>query len=173
VTLVYGHRELSLGLLASFIWGEASNEETRVAIRSYFERLVQAAPNLPGGERRRCRDRGGLCPGPRALNDKHARAREPGSSPFAFCWGIRDSRTSWVRSWESKIEGATPLTRTTRRGRYDWTKNFFVSAALTVLSAQAPSDAIGLFKEELEAGAGSASRSAISWPTGLAPRLPS
>jgi hypothetical protein len=30
-----------------------------------------------------------------------------------------------------------------------------VSAALTVLSAQAPSDAIGVFKEELDAGGGS------------------
>ena len=30
-----------------------------------------------------------------------------------------------------------------------------MSAALTVLSAQAPSDAIGLFKEELDAGGGS------------------
>ena len=50
---------------------------------------------------------------------------------------------------------AAPLARTTLRGRDDWTQHFFVSAALTVLSAQAPSDAIGLFKEELDAGGGS------------------
>jgi hypothetical protein len=50
---------------------------------------------------------------------------------------------------------AAPLARATLRGRNDWTKHFFVSAALTVLSAQAPSDAIGLFKEELDAGGGS------------------
>jgi hypothetical protein len=50
---------------------------------------------------------------------------------------------------------AAPLVRATLRGRNDWTKHFFVSAALTVLSAQAPSDAIGLFKEELDAGGGS------------------
>ena len=47
------------------------------------------------------------------------------------------------------------MARTTLRGREDWTKHFFVSAALTVLSAQAPSDAIGVFKEELDAGGGS------------------
>jgi len=41
------------------------------------------------------------------------------------------------------------LARTTLRGREDWTKHFFVSAALTVLSAQAPSDAVGVSKEEL------------------------
>jgi hypothetical protein len=40
---------------------------------------------------------------------------------------------------------AAPLARTPLRGREDWTKHFFVSAALTVLSAQAPSDAIGVF----------------------------
>jgi len=50
---------------------------------------------------------------------------------------------------------AAPLARATLRARNDWTKHFFVSAALTVLSAQAPSDAIGLFKEELDAGGGS------------------
>jgi hypothetical protein len=44
---------------------------------------------------------------------------------------------------------AAPLARTTLRGREDWTKHFFVSAALTVLSAQAPSDAVGVSKEEL------------------------
>jgi hypothetical protein len=37
------------------------------------------------------------------------------------------------------------LARTTLRGRDDWTKHFFVSAALTVVSAQAPSDALGVF----------------------------
>ena len=50
---------------------------------------------------------------------------------------------------------AAPLARTTLRGREDWTKHFFVSAALTVLSAQAPSDALGIVKEELDAGGGS------------------
>ena len=44
------------------------------------------------------------------------------------------------------------LLRATLRGRADWTRHFFVSAALTALSAEAPSDAIGLFKEELDAG---------------------
>jgi len=55
-----------------------------------------------------------------------------------------------------------PLARTTLRGREDRTKHFFVSAALTVLSAQAPSDAISVFREELDAGAAAGSRSAIS-----------
>jgi hypothetical protein len=41
------------------------------------------------------------------------------------------------------------------QGRADWRRHFFVSAALTVLSAESVSDAAGLFKEELDADGGS------------------
>jgi hypothetical protein len=41
------------------------------------------------------------------------------------------------------------------RGRGDWARHFAVSGALTVLSAVAPSDAVGLLKEELDADGGS------------------
>jgi hypothetical protein len=44
---------------------------------------------------------------------------------------------------------------TTLRKRDDWTKHFFVSAALTVIAAGNVSDATGLFKEEKDAGGGS------------------
>jgi hypothetical protein len=40
------------------------------------------------------------------------------------------------------------------RGRSDWTKHFCVSAAITVFSDGAVSDAAGLLKEELDAGRG-------------------
>ena len=43
----------------------------------------------------------------------------------------------------------------TLRGRRDWTRHFLVSAALTAASAAAPSDAAGVFKEELDADGGS------------------
>lgn len=45
--------------------------------------------------------------------------------------------------------------KTTLRGRNDWVRHFSVSAALTVLSAVAPSDAVGMLKEELDADGGS------------------
>jgi hypothetical protein len=47
------------------------------------------------------------------------------------------------------------LRRPTLRGRKDWTRHFFVSAALTALSAESVSDAAGIFKEELDADGGS------------------
>jgi hypothetical protein len=156
--LVYHRMELPPGLLASFIWGAGSNEEIRRAVRAHVERLLEAAPSLPRGEPRlgaavevafaRARERSatsppvlenraallalGLLLGHRRLED--------------FVGRVLDER-DWRR--------AAPLARTTLRGREDWTKHFFVSAALTVLSAQAPSDAIGVFKEELDAGGGS------------------
>jgi hypothetical protein len=47
------------------------------------------------------------------------------------------------------------LRRPRLRGRPDWTRHFFLSAALTALSVESVSDAAGLFKEELDADGGS------------------
>jgi hypothetical protein len=47
------------------------------------------------------------------------------------------------------------LRRPRLRGRTDWTRHFFLSAALTALSVESVSDAAGLFKEELDADGGS------------------
>ena len=156
--LVYHRMELPPGLLASFIWGAGSNEEMRLAVRSHVERLLEAAPSLPRGEPRlgaavevafaRARERSATSPP--VLENRaallalgillgHRRLED-------FVGPVLDEQ-DWRR--------AAPLARTTLRGRDDWTKHFFVSAALTVLSAQAPSDAIGTFKEELDAGGGS------------------
>jgi hypothetical protein len=158
VTLSYGRMELPSGMLASLIWGEGSRDEIRVATRTHLLRLIEAAPRLPPGERRFGA----------AVEVAFASARERSavSSPILenraailalgivaghsrleqFVGRVMDAK-DWPR--------AAPLARTTLRGRADWTKHFIVSAALAVLSAQAPSDAAGLFKEELDAGGGS------------------
>ena len=46
------------------------------------------------------------------------------------------------------------LGHVTIRRRGDWTRHFFVSAALASLSSETVSDAVGLLKEELDAGKG-------------------
>jgi hypothetical protein len=43
----------------------------------------------------------------------------------------------------------------TLRQREDWTQHFFVSAAISVLSARGLSDGVGIFKEELDSDGGS------------------
>jgi hypothetical protein len=158
VTVTYARMELPPGLLASLIWGERSNEEMRLAVKSHVERLLQAAPGLPGGERRLGA----------AVEVVFAWARERSAtgSPVLenraalLALGILLGHPRLEEFVGQVVEErdrrpAAPLARATLRGREDWTKHFFVSAALTVLSAQTPSDAIGLFKEELDAGGGS------------------
>jgi hypothetical protein len=157
-SLVYRRMELPPGLLARFIWGPGSNEEMRRAVRAHVERLLEAAPSLPRGEPRLgaavevafARARARSATSPPVLENRaallalglllgHRRLED-------FVGPVLDER-AWRR--------AAPLARTTLRGRDDWTKHFFVSAALTVLSAQTPSEAIGIVKEELDAGGGS------------------
>ncbi len=158
VTVTYGRMELPPRLLASFIWGERSNEEMRLAVRSHVERLLQAAPHLPNGEQRLGA----------AVEVAFAWARERSTTSSPVLENRAALLALGVLLGHPRLEGlvgqvverrdwprAAPLARATLRGRDDWTKHFFVSAALTVLSAQAPSDAIGLFKEELDAGGGS------------------
>jgi hypothetical protein len=158
VTVTYSRMELPSGLLASFIWGEGSNEEMRRAVRSHVERLLHAAPGLPGGEPRLGAAVEVAFAWARARSATGSPVRENRAALLALGILLGHSRLEdfvgavvAARDWRH----AAPLARATLRGRDDWTKHFFVSAALTVLSAQAPSDAIGLFKEELDAGGGS------------------
>lgn len=46
------------------------------------------------------------------------------------------------------------LLRVTLRGRNDWSRHFMLSASIAVLSTEVVSDAAGLLKEEMDAGAG-------------------
>ena len=127
-------------------------------MRSHVEWLLEAAPRLPDGERRLGA----------AVEVAFARARERSATSLPVLENRAALLALGILLGHSRLEQlvgqvmdernwrrGAPLARTTLRGRHDWTKHFFVSAALTVLSAQAPSDAIGLFKEELDAGRGS------------------
>jgi hypothetical protein len=112
--LVYRRMELPPGLLASFIWGTNSNEEMRLAVRAYVQRLLEAAPSLPRGEPRLGT----------AVEVAFARARERSatSSPWASCSGIGASRASWARSWASGTGGGPrhwpgPRSEAARTGR--------------------------------------------------------
>jgi hypothetical protein len=158
VTLVYSRMDLPPGLFARFIWGEGLNETMRLAVRSHLQGLLEAASRLPGGERRFGA----------AVETAFARARERSGRSEAVLENRAALLALGILLGHSRLEElvgqvmdepdwrrAARFSRTTLRGRDDWTKHFFVSTALTVLSAQAPSDAIGLFKEELDAGGGS------------------
>ena len=131
----------------------------RLAVRAHVAGLLEAAPRLPGGERRF----GAAVEAAFAARASDRRRSPPCSrtgppfSPSASCWGIRGCEQLVGPVMEERGLAARRALRPGDHAarRDDWTKHFFVSAALTVLSAQAPSDAIGLFKEELDAGGGS------------------
>jgi hypothetical protein len=59
-------------------------------------------------------------------------------------------------SFDENIESSVKrgLGQVTLRGREDWPRHFFVSAALAQLSAESVSGAVGLLKEELDVGEG-------------------
>ena len=53
-----------------------------------------------------------------------------------------------------RSEARRLMGRVTLRGRPDWCRHYFVSAALALLSNESLSDEAGLLKEELDAGRG-------------------
>ena len=157
ITVTYGHMELPPRLMASFIWGEGSDEEMRAAVRAYVERLLEAAPRLPAGEARFGATFEVAFAWARARSAESSPAQENRAALLALgiLMGHRRLEQFFGPVVGDDSRRAAPFTRVTLRGRDDWTKHFAVSAALTVLSAEAPSDAVGLFKEELDASRGS------------------
>ena len=158
VTVTYGRMDLPPRLLGSLIWGEGSNEAMRLAVQSHVGRLLDAAPHLPDGEQRL----GAAVEVAFAWAHERSATGSPVLENRAalLALGILLGHPRLAAFVGPVVEAgdrprAALLARATLRGRSDWTKHFFVSAALTVLSAQAPSDAIGLLKEELDADGGS------------------
>lgn len=154
VTATYARMDLPPGLLAETLWGEDSSPALRDAVRACALRLL-AAPDAGDGDARF----GAM------LRGAFAWAAE-GDDPVArnraalLALGILRGHTKLERFTGPVLEPADwdrapRLGVPTLRGRDDWVKHFLVSAALTVISAEKPSDAAGLLKEELDADGGS------------------
>ena len=157
-SVTYRRLETPPGFVSRLLWGEAAHEAMRASVRAHARRVLDAAPGLPRGDARFGE----------ALEIAFASARErsAGSSAVGenraailalgmlfghrriegFVGGVLDEGDR-VRA--ERLEGAR------LRGRADWSRHYLVSAALTVLSAEAPSNAVGLLKEELDAAGGS------------------
>ena len=161
-TLTYARAEMPPGLVARLVWGEEAGEATRQAVYAHVDRLLATLGATPEGDARFAR----------ALETAFATAREraglSGSGSAAdenraaiLALGIvlghpRLARSVGERLDDGRSEAALELVAgTSVRGRGDWARHFTVSGALTVLSAVAPSDAVGLLKEELDADGGS------------------
>jgi hypothetical protein len=155
-SVTYRRLETPPGYFARLVWGEGAEEGMRASVAAHVRQLLDAgwSPDDAGfgaalttafaGARERSDD------GP-AVQENRAAILALGlllghRGIERFVGDVLD---------EADWERVTDLGRPTLRGRADWTRHFLVSAALTVLSAEAPSDAVGLLKEELDAAGGS------------------
>lgn len=157
-SVAYRRLDAPPGFFARLVWGEGADEEIRSAAVEHTRCLLDAAPGLPRGDAgfgaaleiafRSARERSG---GGSAVRENRA---------AILALGLLLGHRGLERFVGDVVEEAdrgrgTTLERPTLRGRADWSRHFLVSAALTVLSAEAPSDAVGLLKEELDAAGGS------------------
>ena len=159
-TLAYTRVDMPPGLVSRLVWGEAAGAATRELVYAQVDRLLAVLGATPEGDGRFARAL------ETAFADASARSAAPGSAAqqnraAILALGIVLGHPRLARSVGERLDderSGAALTLgagTTLRGRSDWPRHFTVSAALTVLSATAPSDAAGLLKEELDADGGS------------------
>jgi hypothetical protein len=156
-SVTYRRTDLPPGFVATLFHGEGRDDA--VAVRAHVRHLLDAVPRLPAGDARFAS----------ALEMAFALARSRSATSSA----VAENRAALlalgilmghprIESFVGEVleEAERPLARrsygkATLRGRNDWAKHAMVSAALTLLSTRAASDATGLFKEERDAGGGS------------------
>jgi hypothetical protein len=148
---------LIVAMVGGVLWvflGTASAElshRTELQIR----RLVMAAPKLPPGEARFIAV---LHAAFAADSGRHGHTSAVGQNRAAILAlgvAIGDQRLARFVGLDQNSEtvrtACDVLNGTTLRGRQDWPKHYFLSAALSVLEHPLVSDAGGLMKEQLDA----------------------
>lgn len=156
----YGRAEPPRGFLADLFRGEGTNEEDVAAIQAYLQHLLGAARQLPRDGDARFRS---CLETAFRFAQERSRAgdavRENGAAILTLGMLLGHWR---VETLVGKVTDARTMQKAVRafrgstlRGRDDWPKHFFVSAALGVLAIGSVSDAAGVLKEELDAGGGS------------------
>ncbi len=157
--LTFRQVDMPRGLIARLVWGEEPSDGMREAVYEQVDRLLAVLPAVPPGDGRF----------EAALESAFGLARERSARGSAveenraaiLALGIVLGHSRVARAVGDKLDDRRAelsdelRSRTTLRGRADWTRHFTVSGALTVMTAVAPSDAAGLLKEELDAGGGS------------------
>jgi hypothetical protein len=154
-TLRYSRVELPPGIVARF-WGEDDGAAMRAAIEQQIDLLLKALEAAPKGDERFAR----------ALETAFAAAHERSAngSPVVenrtalVALGVVLGHVQLARFVGGPLDeprarrAGAVLEGTTLRGRNDWVSHFTVSGALTALSASTTSNAVGLLKEEFDAG---------------------
>ncbi len=156
----YGRARLPAGFVADLFHGDGAGALDLESLRAHLDDLRRAASLLPPpGEARfgAAVQSAFAFAATRSGNDGAVRENRAALLALGLVLGARRLET-----FTGKVAGPVDLAAlartckgSTMRGRDDWPKHFTVSAALTVLSLDRASDAVGVLKEELDADGGS------------------
>ncbi len=158
--LVYGRAKLPKGLVADLFHGEGTGAEDAESLRAQLDQMKETAALLPPpGEGRFAAAVQLAFAFARGRSGEDGAVRENRAAILALGLVLGTDRLETFTGGVTAGVDMDALTgaykHSTMRQRRDWTKHFTVSAALTVLSLDRASDAVGLFKEELDADGGS------------------
>ena len=159
IAVTYGRVDLPEGSMADVLGQGLTGEVDPEAVRAHAEHLVESSRQLEPGETAVPQAVQSVFAFARSRSDESSAVLENRAGLVAL--GIvlgHDRIESFVGNVVDRDDWRAlgpALRRPRMRGRRDWTRHFFVSAALTALSAGSLSDAAGLFKEELDADGGS------------------
>lgn len=157
LSATYGRADLPPGFIASIFEGDESVKALQAAVSAHATHLLEsAARSAPAGQKVGAALEAAL---------RHARERSRGRDAASenqaaiLALGIVLGHASLERVVGPVLDDAGRRTArafddATIRQRQDWTKHFFLSAAIGVLANQGISDAVGMFKEELDADGG-------------------
>lgn len=154
----YARADLPPGAIASLFEGPESADELKRAVSAYTSHLLKSSARVAPAERKFGA----------ALETAFRYARERSTEGNAVLENeaaivalgilLGHSRIDHLAGRVMKVgdwSKAAAFQDATLRKRQDWTKHFFVSAALSVLSTQDAGNLVGRFKEELDADGGS------------------
>jgi hypothetical protein len=159
LVLTYGPARLPRGFVADLFHGEGAGGRDQEGVNAQLARLAARAGKAPsGGDARHAAAVEAAFGLARERSGSDGALRENRAAILALGLTLGSRRlaplvggvaAAELRAASSGWRGAT------LRGRGDWVRHFWISAALTVLSLSEASDAAGLLKEELDADGGS------------------
>ena len=149
--------ELRAKVVASLLARLGQKPDVLTRTKIHYRHLVRTAGELPADDRFAAFLQAAF-----QLAQKRSKAEDPVLENRAAIlslaillghWRV-DTLVGSVTDAELRRAARRHVGRVTLRGRRDWRRHFFVSAALALLSNESLSDEAGLFKEELDAGEG-------------------
>lgn len=159
VSVTYGRVDAPPGYVAGMLAQGLAGEIDPESVRAHVRHLIRDSRLIPPGDRAVAEALRSALAFAQSRSSESSAVLENKASLLALGillghWRLQTlvGRVAEPEDWRA----VGPALRNPRmRGRNDWTRHFFVSAGLTVLSQESVSDAAGLFKEELDADGGS------------------